>query len=127
MFARLARMMGNGTGNGGIVTQTVVQLPGMAAGEVGVAGVNRAGPAIRTVAIPAWRYILIEMVWAYLHSFLGILGMDGLGLVDLAPAGSALTQLGAVASLALGPTVVALLNELYRYLGKVRAAQQTGE
>ena len=112
-----------GTGDGGVVTQTVAQLPGMAKGEVGLAGEDKPGPSIRTVAIPAWQFIAIEIGWVYLHTFLGLLAIDGLGLVELAPPGEAAQHLLRVAGIALAPALLSMLQELYQYLGKVRAAR----
>ena len=113
---------GTGTGDSTVI-QKVVQLPGMKTGELGTAGLDRPGPSVRTVAVPAWQYIGIEILWAYLHSFLGILAMDGMGLINLAPAGEAFQHLYTVAGVACGPSFLALLTQLYQYLGKVRASR----
>lgn len=115
--------MANGTG-GGSFDQKVIQLPGMPEGVIGMAGVDKPGPSIRAVAVPAWRYIAVEILWHYLQVFLGLLAVDGMGLVELAPPGDAFEHLGKVAGISLAPSALALLHELYQYLGKVRASQR---
>lgn len=114
----------SGTGHGGTVTTHVVQLPGMAVGESGLAGADKPGPTIRVVARPVWQYIGVEMVWAFLTNFFGLLTIDGLGLAELAPPGDAFAHLYHVAGLALAPTALMLAKELYDYVGKVRASRQ---
>lgn len=107
----------------GIVTEKVIQLPGVDPGLVGTAGIDRPGPSTRVVAVNPFVYIGVEIAWTYLHAFLGLLAIDGLGLADLAPPGEAFTHLWHIGGLALAPTMMSLLHELYQYLGKVRAAQ----
>lgn len=114
--------MSEQTGDG-IVTQKVIALPGMETGEVGFAGLNRPGATIRAVAVPAWKYILVEILWVYLTSFMSILAMDGMGLTELAPASDAFAHLLAIGELSLGPSTLMLIKELYDYLGKVRASR----
>lgn len=113
-----------GTGDGGVVTSNIIQLPGMAAGEVGYAGTNRAGATIRTVAVSPWVYIGVEMLWLYLQTFLGLLAIDGMGLAELAPPGDAFSHLWNIGGIALAPTLLGLLKELYDYLGKIRASRR---
>lgn len=110
--------------NTGIVTQTIPQMPGMRTGEVGVAGNDKPGPSVRTVAIPAAMYIAQEVGFFFLQSFFGVLAADGMGLYELAPAGDAMAHIANVSSIAIGPTVLALATELFLYLKKVRAARQ---
>lgn len=109
--------------NEGTVTSNVPKLPGMTTGEVGFAGADKPGPTIRTVAVPVWQYIGTELIWTFLHSFFGLLAVDGLGLADLAPPGDAFAHLYRIAGIAMAPTVLSLLQQLYSYLGKVRAAR----
>ncbi len=116
----------NGTGDGGIVTQTVMQLPGMPTGEVGLAGVGKTGATIRTVAVPVWKYIGVELLWIYLQTFLGLLTIDGMGLADLAPPGDAFSHLWNIGGIALAPTALGLMKELYDYLSKIRASRIGG-
>jgi hypothetical protein len=113
---------GSGTGDGTVTTH-VARLPGMAVGELGFSGQDKSGPTIRTVAVPVWQYIGVEIAWTWLNVFLGLLTVDGLGLVDLAPPGDAFSHLYHVAGIALAPAFLALLKELYDYLGKVRASR----
>lgn len=107
----------------GIVTERVIQLPGQASGPVGFAGVDKPGPTSRVVAVNPVVYIGIEILWTYLHSFLGLLAVDGLGLAELAPPGQAFSHLWNISGIALAPAGLSLLHELYQYLGKIRAAQ----
>lgn len=111
-----------GTGDGTVI-QTIARLPGMSEGEVGLAGVDRPGPTIKTVAVPAWQYIGIEIGWSFLNNFFGLLTIDGLGLAELAAPGDAFQHLYKIAGIALAPTALMLLKELYDYFGKVRAAR----
>lgn len=112
-----------GTGDGtGIVTTHVLKLPGMAAGEVGLAGVDKPGATYRNVAIPPWQFIGVEVLWNFLRVFLGLLAVDGSGVVDLAPPGDAFRHLYTIAGISLVPTALALAQELYAYLSKVRAS-----
>lgn len=106
-----------------IVTTRIARLPGMANGELGFSGLDKPGPTIRTVAIPAWQYILIEMAWVYLNSFLGLLAVDGLGLAELTPPGTAFSHLYHVAGIALAPALLSLLKEAFDYLGRIRASR----
>jgi hypothetical protein len=105
------------------VTETIAQLPGMATGELGMSGMGKSGPNVRTMVIPFWKYIGIEISWTYLHTLLGLMMIDGLGLADLAPPGEALEHIYTVGGLALAPTFFSLLNEAYRYLSKVRISR----
>lgn len=114
----------NGPNNEGIVTEHSIQLPGMESGTVGMAGVHRAGATIRVVAVNPIIYIGVEILWAYLHAFLGLLAVDGLGLADLAPASDAMGHLLKIGGIALAPAFVALLQELYQYLGKIRTSRE---
>lgn len=113
-----------GTGDGGVVTTHVIKLPGMQSGEVGYAGVDKAGATIRAVAVPPALFIGIEMLWLYLQTFLGLLAIDGMGLADLAPPGDAFAHLWHIGGIALAPTLLGLLKELYDYLGKIRASRR---
>lgn len=113
-----------GTGDGGLVTTRVIQMPGMQAGPVGVAGEDKPGPSVQPIAIPAWQYILVEIAWNYLTVFFGLLAMDGMGLVDLAPPGDAFSHILRVAGISLAPAAIQLLRELYDYLGKLRAIRR---
>ena len=114
---------GTGTGDGGVVTAHVIQLPGMPKGEVGYAGADKPGATIRTVAVRPVVYIGVEMLWLYLQTFLGLLAIDGMGLAELAPPGDAFSHLYNIAGIALAPTFLGLLKELYVYLDKVRASR----
>src|SRR5688500_85104 len=116
-------MVQTGTGDGGVVTQTTIKLPGMKTGVLGLAGEDKPGPSVRTVAIAPALYIFQEMVWLYLQTFFGLLAIDGLGLAELAPAGEAFEHLYSISGMALAPTTLGLLKELYDYLGKVRASR----
>ena len=111
-------------GNEPIVTSHVARLPGMTSGEVGIAGMDQPGPSIRTVAIPVTRFIGVEVLYSFLRSFFGLLAVDGLGLADLAPPGDAFSHLWRIAGIACAPATLALLQELYDYLGKVREVQK---
>ena len=111
-----------GTGDG-TVTNRVAQLPGMQPGFLGFSGADKPGPTVRTVAVPVVQYIAVEIGWSFLHSFLGLLAIDGLGLADLAPPGDAFAHLYRIAGLSLAPTTLALTQQLYSYLNKVRAAR----
>jgi hypothetical protein len=113
----------NGTGDGTVTTH-VAHLPGMPKGEVGLAGQDKPGSSIRVVTIPWMQYVGIEVGWVFLNSFLGILGMDGMGLVELAPAPDAFGHLVDVAQMALAPALLMLVKELYDYLGKLRISRQ---
>ena len=116
-----------GTGDGGIVTTHVIQLPGMSkGGQVGDAGINMPGATIRVVSRPPLLFIGVELLWTFLQTFFGLLAIDGLGLADLAPPGDAFSHLYNVAGIALAPTSLALLKELYDYLGKIRASRAAG-
>lgn len=116
-------MMGTGDGTGTVTTK-VAQLPGMPLGEVGLAGMDKPGATIRNVAIPAWQFIGVEVLWNFLRTFFGLLTIDGMGLVDLAPPGDAFTHLYTVAGISLAPTLLALGQELFAYLSKIRASNQ---
>ena len=113
---------GKGTGDG-TVTNRIMALPGMSVGFVGLAGADKSGPTIRTVAVTPWVFILVEMAWLYLQTFLGLLAIDGMGLADLAPPGDAFSHLWNIGGIALAPTALGLLKESYDYLGKVRASR----
>ncbi len=115
--------MPEGTGDGGIVTTHVIQLPGMAAGVVGDAGVEKAGATQRVVARSPLVYIGVEMLWLYLQTFLGLLTIDGMGLADLSPPGTAFHHLYSIGGIALAPTALGLMKELFDYLGKIRASR----
>lgn len=112
----------NGTGDGTVI-QKVIQLPGMAPGLVGDAGTGKPGATIRTVAVRPALFIAVEVVWLYLQTFLGLLAIDGMGLAELAPPGDAFSHLYTIGGIALAPTFLGLLKELYVYLDKVRASR----
>lgn len=107
----------------GIVTAKVIATPGTDTGTVGLAGLGEPGATFKVVAVNPILYIGVEILWTYLHSFLGLLAVDGLGLADLAPPGEAMSHLWNVGGIALAPTALSLLHELYQYLGKIRASR----
>lgn len=109
--------------NDGIVTEKVIQLPGQLSGQVGFAGVDQPGPTSRVVAVNPIMYIGVEILWTFLNSFFGLLAVDGLGLADLAPPGDAFAHLWNIAGIALAPTALSLAQELFKYLGKIRASR----
>jgi hypothetical protein len=47
--------------------------------------------------------------------------------VNVAPAGEAFAHLTRIGSIALGPAAVAVLTEIYQYLGKARAARDSSQ
>lgn len=108
----------------GIVTKNVIQLPGMQPGVVGTAGMDRDGASVRVIAVNPITYIGVEILWTFLNSFFGLLAVDGLGLADLAPPGDAFAHLYNIAGIALAPTALSLAQELFKYLGKIRASRQ---
>lgn len=113
----------NGTGDGTVI-QKVIQLPGMSPGLVGDAGAEKPGATIRNVAVPPLIYIGVEMLWLYLQTFLGLLAIDGMGLAELAPPGDAFSHLWNIGGIALAPTALGLLKELYDYLSDIRASRR---
>jgi hypothetical protein len=111
-----------GTGDGTVTTH-IAQLPGMASGELGFAGVDKPGPTVRTVAVPVVRYIAEEISYSWLRAFLGLLAVDGLGLAQLTPPSDAFMHLYRIGGIALAPAALSLAQELYAYLSKVRASR----
>lgn len=113
----------HGTGDG-TVRHHVVQLPGMKSGSEGDAFADQPGPTIRNITIPAWQFIGVEVLWNFLRVFFGLLTVDGMGLAELAPPGDAMSHVYNIAGISLVPTLLALGQELYSYLSKVRQASQ---
>ena len=107
----------------GMVTTHVPQLPGMEAGVIGDAGRDKPGATIRAIAIPAWRYIGVEVLYTFLQTFFGLLTIDGMGLAELAPPGDAFSHIYNIAGISLAPSVLSLGKELFDYLGKIRASR----
>ncbi len=108
----------------GTVTKNVIRLPGMESGTVGTAGMDRPGASVRVIAVNPVMYIGVEILWTFLNSFFGLLAVDGLGLADLAPPGQAMSHLWNIGGIALAPTALSLAQELFKYLGKIRASRQ---
>lgn len=85
---------------------------------VGIAGVDTENPVI-VGTMPVWKMIGVRVLRMYLQSFIGLLGVDALKLVDLAPPGDALAHLYLVGGIALAPTAVALLHNALEFLTKI--------
>lgn len=90
-------------------------------GLIGIAGAEKPGPNVVVVAYSATRLIFVKVLYSFLHSFFGLLAIDGLGLAELAPPGEAFEHLYTIAGIALAPTTLALLQQLYQYLGRLDA------
>lgn len=100
-------------------TQSVVVRKINGAPEtVGVAG-SGTPHAVVVYTMSTARILAVRILRVWLQSFLGLLTVDGLGLVDLAPPGEAFAQMWTVAGIALAPAAVALLQNLLEFLTKL--------
>jgi hypothetical protein len=80
---------------------------------------NAAGIATEVIAWPFWKMIAVRVARVYLQTFLGLLGADGMGAIELGPAGDAWSHLLSAALVALAPAAVSLLQNSLEFLTKI--------
>lgn len=98
--------------------QTVVRDTEGAKHHVGIAGIESETPVmVRTMAI--WKMIGVRVLRVYIQTFLGLLGADGLGVIDLAPVGESWAHITSVGLVSLAPAFVSLLQNALEFLTKL--------
>lgn len=94
---------------------TVVRATTEAPGVVGTAGVDTTKP-VTVVTMPWWKMLLVRVTRVYLQGFLGLLGADGAGMIELAKSGTAWDHIFAVAYVATAPAFISLLWNASEFL-----------
>lgn len=92
--------------------------------EIGIAGVESLAP-VSVVAMSVWRMILVRVCRVYLQVFLGLLGAEGMGIIDLGPAGEAWVKLQNVALISLAPACVSLMQNALEFLTRLDVNKPT--
>lgn len=82
---------------------------------IGVAGVDTPG-AVTVVTLPWWQMLMVRVLRVYIQGFLGLLGADSVGMIELAKAGTAWQHIAAVAYVATAPAFISLLWNASEFL-----------
>jgi hypothetical protein len=97
------------------VEATVVRRSNDAEKTIGIAGVWTNNPiTVRTMPIVAM--IGVRVLRVYIQTFLGLLGADGIGAIELARPGDAWGHLISLGLVSLAPATVSLLHNALEFL-----------
>jgi hypothetical protein len=88
--------------------------------EIGTAGLDHKEISpVHITSMPVWQLLMIRVVRIYLHAFLGLLTLDGLGVIKATGALEDWTVIGRAIVLALAPSFVALCHNALEYLTRL--------
>src|SRR5262245_47107891 len=102
-------------------TPRTVIRPGAddAAVTLGLGAAVLAGPPPIVVPMPIVAMIAVRVLRVYLQTFLGLLGADGIGVIEVAPPHEAWTHLYRIGLISLAPSAVSLAQNALEFLTRL--------
>lgn len=86
--------------------------------EIGIAGINSDAP-VKVRGMPVWQLILVRITRMYLQTFLGLISLKGLGVIEMSGVIEDWTLISAALVAALAPTFIAFAQNALEFLTKI--------
>lgn len=88
--------------------------------EIGVAGLDKKDvPSVLVRAMPVWQLMLVRVARMYLQAFLGLLTLDGLGVIKMTGAFEDWSLISSAMVTALAPTFISFAQNALEFLTKL--------